>query len=60
MVTESNPLALAHHLIACDRQPDYLKRETEITGTTIREHHSPDRLLAQWEKLLASVTASHS
>ena len=59
MVTASNPLALAHHLIAMNREPDYLQTETEFTGAFIRAHHAPDRLLTQWEKLLSSVAASH-
>ena len=60
MVAESNPLDLAHHLIAMDRQPEYLQSETKNTGASIREHHAPDRLLPQWEKMLSSVAASHS
>ena len=60
MIEGSNPLALAHHLIVKGRDPDYLKRETEITGAYIRKHHAPDCLLTQWETLLASVAARPS
>ncbi len=58
-VDESNPLALAHHLIAFDHDPAALRRETECTGAAIRESHAPARLLHQWVGFLSSVVASH-
>lgn len=58
LIDESNPLALAHQLIAFDRHPEALRREAAITGDAIREGHAPARLLNKWEQLLSSVAAS--
>ncbi len=52
----SNPMALAHHLIAWDHTPDRLRAESEYTGELIRTHHSPEKLLPRWESMLDSIS----
>ena len=57
LVDDDNPLALAHALLACDAQPDSLRRETDAAQALVLSRHSPQILLVRWETLLATVAA---
>lgn len=58
LVDESNPLALAHALLAVDARPASFQREATALAPDFRARHDPARLLAQWEQLLSTVAAT--
>jgi hypothetical protein len=58
LVDEANPLALAHALLAWEALPASAEREAAAVAATLRARHDPARLLAQWERLLASVASA--
>ncbi len=58
LVDEDNPMALAHALIAAGTPAGFPRRAREVIADHVRAHHGPDRLLARWETLLASVAAT--
>jgi glycosyltransferase involved in cell wall biosynthesis len=57
LVDETNPLALAHALLAWDTNPTPFQREATAIAPAFHAKHDPTVLLARWERLLATVAA---
>lgn len=57
LVDESNPLALAHALLAWEALSASVQREAAALAPAFRARHDPAMLLARWERLLASVAS---
>lgn len=58
LVDGDNPLAAAHLLLALDARPDLFRRESAAASERIRARHAPERLLARWADLLATIAAT--
>ncbi len=57
LVDESNPLALAHAVLAWEALPAPGRREAAAIATAFRAQHDPAILLVRWERLLETVAA---
>lgn len=55
LVNDANPAALAHALLAWSALPASFQREAAALSPAFRSRHDPARLLAQWERLLATT-----
>lgn len=58
LVDETNPLGLAHALLAWDALPCSFQREADALAPSFRNRHDPARLISQWERLLNTVAAT--